>query len=148
MNGRIGRVKRAFSLIELMIVIVIMAVLAAVIIPRFSDHSRRGIEAGLRHDLSQVRTGIATFRQIRILPQDARGSVGNTAPAQGYDSSGTLQNIHASDWHGAYVGNGARRSDERHAFRLLDHHSECGRSYKQQQRKRPDRRRVQHVLTI
>ncbi len=105
MNGCTGRARKAFSLIELMIVIVIMAVLAAVIIPRFSDHSRRGTEAGLRHDLSQLRTAIATYQaDTGFYPRSLADLAATSPAAQGYDSSGALQNINPSDWHGSYVG--------------------------------------------
>lgn len=106
MIGRIGRARSAFSLIELMIVIVIMAVLAAIAIPKYIDHSRRGTESGLRHDLSQVRTAIATFQADcgGFYPKTLADLAATTAPSQGYDSSGTLQNITPADWHGPYVG--------------------------------------------
>ena len=105
MNGYMKRARRAFSLIELMIVIVIMAVLAAIVIPRFSDHSRRGTEAGLKDNLSQIRTVIATFQaDTGYYPKQLSDLATTTLPTQGYDSSGTLQNITAADWHGPYVG--------------------------------------------
>ena len=95
----------AFSLIELMIVIVIMAVLAAVVIPRFVDHSRRGQQTGLRHDLSQLRTAVATFQaDTGYYPATLADLAATAAPAQGYDSTGTLQNIAPSEWHGPYIG--------------------------------------------
>ena len=42
MNGTFGRARRAFSLIEIMIVVVIMAILAAVILPKYQDHFAPG----------------------------------------------------------------------------------------------------------
>ena len=105
MNVHIGRARKAFSLIELMIVIVIMAVLAAIVIPRFADHSRRGTEGGLKHDLSQLRTALATFQaDTDYYPKLLSDLAATTAPGQGYDSSGSLRNIDPLTWHGPYVG--------------------------------------------
>lgn len=105
MNGYVKRARSGFSLIELMIVIVIIAILAAIMIPRFSDHSRRGYEAGLKHNLSELRTVIATYQaDTGYFPKQLSDLSSTAAPAQGYDSTGTLQNIAVSDWHGPYVG--------------------------------------------
>src|SRR5216684_6448158 len=101
MNGYTKRARQAFSLIELMIVIVIMAVLAAIIIPKFQDQSRRSKEAALKSDLSQVRTAIATFQaDTGFYPKLLTDLAATAAPAQGYDSTGTLKSITATDWHG------------------------------------------------
>ena len=93
------RARRAFSLIELMIVIVIMAVLAAIIIPKFQDQSRRSKEAALKSDLSQVRTAIATFQaDTGFYPKLLTDLAATSAPTQGYDLTATLQSITAANW--------------------------------------------------
>ena len=100
-----NRATRAFSMIELMIVIVIMAVLAAIILPMFTDHTRRSKESGLHYTLSQIRTAVATFQaDTDSYPKQLSDLSSTTAPAQGYNSLGTLQNITPADWHGPYVG--------------------------------------------
>ena len=104
MNVTMKRARRAFSLIELMIVIVIMAVLAAIIIPKFQDQSRRSKEAALKSDLSQVRTSIATFQaDTGLYPKLLTDLAATSAPTQGYDSSAALQSITAANWHGPYI---------------------------------------------
>src|SRR5258707_918854 len=96
-----NRAIRAFSMIELMIVIVIMAVLAAIILPMFTDHTRRSKESGLHYTLSQVRTAIATYQaDTGNYPKQLSDLAAATAPVQGYDSTGSLQTIVPTDWHG------------------------------------------------
>ena len=104
MDGYAKRARQAFSLIELMIVIVIMAVLAAIIIPKFQDQSRRSKEAALKSDLSQVRTAVSTFQaDTGFYPKLLTDLAATTAPTQGYDSTATLQSITAANWHGPYI---------------------------------------------
>ena len=104
MHGLSKRARNAFSLIELMIVIVIMAVLAAIIIPKFQDQGRRSKEAALKSDLSQVRTAIATFQaDTGYYPKQLSDLAATAAPAQGYDTAAALQSITAADWHGPYI---------------------------------------------
>ena len=104
MNGYTKRARQAFSLIELMIVIVIMAVLAAIIIPKFQDQSRRSKEASLKSDLSQVRTAIATFQaDSGFYPLTLSALAATSAPSNGYDTSAVSQTIAAANWHGPYI---------------------------------------------
>jgi len=87
-----------------MIVIVIMAVLAAIIIPKFQDQSRRSKEAALKSDLSQVRTAIATFQaDTGFYPKALVDLAATAAPTQGYDTAASLQTITATNWHGPYI---------------------------------------------
>src|SRR5947199_10650435 len=104
MNGYWKRARQAFSLIELMIVIVIMAVLAAIIIPKFQDSSRRSKEAALKSDLSQMRTAIATFQaDTGAYPLTTAALTAATAPASGLDSLAATTTITAANWHGPYI---------------------------------------------
>jgi len=51
-----------FTLIEILIVVVILGVLGAVVLPRFSDASAQTREATLKDDLRFVRTQIIVFK--------------------------------------------------------------------------------------
>ena len=105
MNAHTVRMRRAFSLLELMVVIVVIAVLAAVVVPRFVDHARRGREAGLRHNLAQLRTAAATFQaDTGYYPKALVDLASTSPPAQAYDSTGTLRSVPPGDWHGPYIG--------------------------------------------
>jgi prepilin-type N-terminal cleavage/methylation domain-containing protein len=52
---------RAFTLVELLIVIIIVAVLAAVAIPKFANSSNRAKEANLRQQLKNTRAAVDRF---------------------------------------------------------------------------------------
>ena len=53
-----NRKKKAFSLVELVIVIVILGIIAAIAIPRISSGSRNAGESALRADLASLRNAI------------------------------------------------------------------------------------------
>ncbi|MHB9022616.1 MAG: type II secretion system protein [Armatimonadota bacterium] len=53
--------RRGFTLIEMLIVIVVIAILALIVIPRLLSAGRKAKEATLRANLHQLRNAIATF---------------------------------------------------------------------------------------
>lgn len=53
--------RRAFTLIELIAVMVVLAVLAGVAIPKFFDYSARARSSALQGSLGGIRTGTANF---------------------------------------------------------------------------------------
>lgn len=105
---RLGRYCRAFTLVELLIVIIIIAVLAAIAIPRFSDSALKSKEATLRANLKLIReagdraeadTGI-------VVPITALTS--ETAPATGWtrkamNTTWSVASVDASTWKGPYL---------------------------------------------
>ena len=52
---------RAFTLIELIVVIVVLAILSAVAIPKYIDYSAKAKESACRGILGNVRTAIANY---------------------------------------------------------------------------------------
>ena len=52
------RVSRAFTLIEILIVVVILGILAAIVIPQFTDASQDAMEASLVTQLQTIRSQI------------------------------------------------------------------------------------------
>lgn len=50
-----------FSLVEILIVIILIAVIAGIAIPKFSDSARRSREASLRNQLRLIRSAIDQF---------------------------------------------------------------------------------------
>ena len=95
---------RAFTLVELLIVIVVLAVLAAIVIPKFNDSGIRGRESSLRANLKVVRNAVELFKtDTGAYPAQLSDLAATTAPANGKDSSGTQKAITASDFKGPYV---------------------------------------------
>ncbi len=96
-----------FTLIELLVVIVVIAVLAMIVIPKFADSGRRSKEASMRSDLSQLRSAVATFQtDTGAFPATLADLAAATAPTGGLSSTGGAATIIATDWHGPYLTNG------------------------------------------
>jgi prepilin-type N-terminal cleavage/methylation domain-containing protein len=56
------QVKRAFTLIEILIVVVILGILAAIVIPQFSDASTQANNANLRSQLQTLRGQLELYK--------------------------------------------------------------------------------------
>lgn len=98
------KLRRAFTLVELLIVIIIIAVLAAIAIPKFANSSLKSKESSLRANLKIARNGIEMFKMdTGLLPQTLADLSATTAPTQGLNSAGTATNIAAGAYKGPYV---------------------------------------------
>ena len=71
------RVNRAFTLIEILIVVVILGILAAIVIPQFTDASQDAMEASLVTQLQTIRSQI----ELHNVQWPARSYAGPNAPA-------------------------------------------------------------------
>ncbi len=95
---------RAFTLVELLIVIVVLAVLAAIVIPKFGDSSTRSRESSLKSNLQVVRGAVELFKtDTGAYPAAVADLAGASAPASGKDATGTTKAITATDYKGPYV---------------------------------------------
>lgn len=56
------RAKRGFTLVEILIVVVILGILAAIVIPQFSDASEQAKESSLVSDLQTMRSQIELYK--------------------------------------------------------------------------------------
>ncbi|HLK59048.1 MAG TPA: prepilin-type N-terminal cleavage/methylation domain-containing protein [Chthonomonadaceae bacterium] len=99
-RGRSG----AFTLIEILVVIVILAILAAIALPKFMDSNRRSKESALKANLALVRSAVLSFTSdTGYAPKQLSDLTASSAPSQGYDTSGNLQSIASTNWHGPYM---------------------------------------------
>ncbi|MHB8635907.1 MAG: prepilin-type N-terminal cleavage/methylation domain-containing protein [Fimbriimonadaceae bacterium] len=101
-NLRINR--PGFTLVELLIVIIIIAVLAAIAIPKFVNSSERSKEASLHADLKLVRDAIELFHNdTGGYPAVLTDLSATAAPSSGKDSTGAAYAIVATNWKGPYL---------------------------------------------
>ncbi|MCH8274195.1 MAG: prepilin-type N-terminal cleavage/methylation domain-containing protein [Armatimonadetes bacterium] len=102
----VSRGHRAFTLVELLIVIIIIAVLAAVVIPRFADSGLRSKEAALKADLNLLRGAITRFHSdTGLYPKKALelSLIRSNPPPVGVDENGDTQAVDPADWKGPYL---------------------------------------------
>ncbi|MFQ3549881.1 MAG: prepilin-type N-terminal cleavage/methylation domain-containing protein [Armatimonadota bacterium] len=103
-KARRKRTKCGFTLVELLVVIVVLAVLAAIVLPKFMNSSKRSKEAALKSDLKVVRNAIGMFHaDTGAYPKTLNALMATEAPAKGLDSDGNEVDILPGDWHGPYL---------------------------------------------
>src|SRR5438270_13212752 len=97
--------KRAFTLVELLIVVIIIAVLAAIAIPKFSNSSLRSKESALRAELKILRDAVELFKNDTTCSPGAIADLASTTlpTDQCYNSAGALISIPTGSWKGPYV---------------------------------------------
>ncbi|MHC5022324.1 MAG: competence type IV pilus major pilin ComGC [Planctomycetota bacterium] len=59
---RVRPARRAFTFIELLIVVGLLGILAAIVVPRFVDASGEATESAIKQELKTVRTQIELYR--------------------------------------------------------------------------------------
>ncbi len=96
--------RAGFTLVELLIVIIIIAVLATIAIPKFNNAWRASSESRLRENLREYRAAIERFNNdTGLYPATVSDIRAQSKPANGLDSSGTLKPIVAGTWQGPYM---------------------------------------------
>lgn len=94
----------AFTLVELLIVIVILGVMAAVVVPKFQDASLRGRESSLRANLKLIRGAIERFKaDTGMIPQALADIAATSAPAEGIDRTNNKVTLEVGRWSGPYL---------------------------------------------
>jgi general secretion pathway protein G len=96
-----NRRSKGFTLIEMLIVIVVIAILALIVIPRLLGAGRKAKEATLRGDLHQIRNSIQQFEaDCGDYPAGLVDLM--TKPAEGTGGSGTIA-LDVNGWQGPYL---------------------------------------------
>ena len=103
-NNSLHNFRKGFTLVELLIVIIIIAVLAAIAIPKFANSSTRGKESSLKANLKLYRNAVELFKNdTGAYPAALTDLTATTAPASGKDSAGSSTSITSTDWKGPYL---------------------------------------------
>jgi general secretion pathway protein G len=92
--------RSGFTLIEVLIVIVVIAILAAIVVPRLLGAGREAREASLRAHLQEIRNAVGLFQaQCGDYPAALTDIMATTAPATG----GNGVTINTADFRGPYL---------------------------------------------
>ncbi len=95
---------KGFTLVELLIVVILIAVLASIAVPKVGDRWRFASEYRWKAQLNLRRNAIERFHSDTGLWPAAFGDVTlGSAPATGLDDSGASVAISAGSWKGPYL---------------------------------------------
>jgi prepilin-type N-terminal cleavage/methylation domain-containing protein len=105
LKGLLGIMKRrAFTLVELLIVVIIIAVIASIAIPRFHHAQQRSWEIAVKKQIRLLREGVEKFRaDTGRMPAQLIDLAATTSPAQGYNNGGNLTTL--KGFQGPYISN-------------------------------------------
>jgi prepilin-type N-terminal cleavage/methylation domain-containing protein len=106
--------KKGFTLVEMLIVIVVIAILAMTVIPRLMGATRKGKEAALRADLKQIRDSIEQFEaNTAAWPPAVTDIMAASSAAISADSDGRGMSVDRMAYTGPYLitGNGQLPKD-------------------------------------
>lgn len=96
--------KGGFTLVELLIVIIVIAVLAAVSVPKFANRGQVAKESVVRADLKNLRQAIERFHaDTGLWPAELAHLDDLTAPASGLNNGGNRKPIVNGTFHGPYL---------------------------------------------
>jgi type II secretion system protein G len=99
-----GTLRAGFTLVEMLVVIVVLATLAAIVLPRFLNCGRRSREAALRTDLRILRNAITCFyNDTSWYPATLADLAAASAPATALNVGGHQKVLNAASWKGPYV---------------------------------------------
>lgn len=95
---------RAFTLAELLVAIIIIAVIAAVAVPMIAHGTLNAKETAIRRDLKVLREAAGRFYQdTGVYPRSVAALGRRVAPSRGFNAMGQLQAIPAASFRGPYI---------------------------------------------
>ncbi len=94
---------RGFTLVELLVVMVVLAVVAAVVLPKFVNSSLRSKESALRTDLRQLRDALDRFRNDTGCYPVQLADLAAASPPATVSTGASVITLSAADWHGPYI---------------------------------------------
>ena len=100
------RISAGFSLIELLLVLVILAVLAGLVVPRFTNRSRQARETAAKADISSMETALNAFEV----------DCGRFPTSQEGLAALLQQPNDAADWRGPYLSRGLPKDPWGHEY--------------------------------
>lgn len=96
--------RRAFTLVELLVVIIVIAILAAMAVPKFAESGLRAREASLLSDLSLLRRSIDRCKtDTDLFPNSLKELALSVAPTNGLDILGNSMKVDPTSWQGPYL---------------------------------------------
>jgi general secretion pathway protein G len=119
-----SRRRLAFTLVEVLIVVVIMAVLAATVIPQFSASTEDAKDSSLKYNLHSLRGQIELYKlhhdgAVPAVANDANGDPSLPALYSRTDVSGTIGTDPATFPYGPYVLNALPRNPFNGNFNII-----------------------------
>jgi general secretion pathway protein G len=107
-RNRIGPVRSAFTLIELLLVMVILVILASIVVPKMSGYSEKARLTKAKTEISSFDTALAAFEvDCGRYPSDQEGLQALVTQPQGADGwkpGGYMKSVPATDpWGKPYI---------------------------------------------
>lgn len=93
--NRTNPMQRGFTLVELLIVVIILAILAAIVVPQFSSATADAKLAALDSSLTNVRSAIDLYYQQHGKYPSAVAATGATCPSSGTAGAGAIDTAQA-----------------------------------------------------
>lgn len=96
--------RKGFTLIELLVVIVVLAVIAAFLFPKFQHSAQVQAEKRLHDNLKQTRLAVNLwYDDTGTYPLSLENLVASSAPDTARDTTGKVVKLSHEDWHGPYL---------------------------------------------
>ncbi|HET8699157.1 MAG TPA: prepilin-type N-terminal cleavage/methylation domain-containing protein [Gammaproteobacteria bacterium] len=88
--ARVQRVERGFSLVELLIVVIILAILAAIVVPQFANTANDARGSATDSSLAGMRSAVELYKQQHGAYPGALAATGGTCPAGSTAGTGAI----------------------------------------------------------